>query len=180
MKVMKVFFSRNLLFLMFSVLYISCGNNNISIDENNATVTSVDNNIICELRLLVHPSSDVNTIECYRIERKSGVKGVTSLNLNCVDSAYVIYDASINLTSKPEPLELMLRKPSKIFKSAIFEEENTISNKDFKLYPNRVYELCHSMSEPDAAPCTIYFYTDSSANVHIISEKEYGERIYGK
>ena len=80
-----------LLFILFSLVCISCGNNMISIDAENSSIYSTDNYILRYLTLGTDSAEFT-----YRISLKNGHVGSSLINLNSIDDDYLItYNDSI-------------------------------------------------------------------------------------
>ena len=67
------------------LLCISCGNNKISIKVGSALISSPDNQILRSLTL-----ENDSLLFAYQILLKDGCLGLSSINLNRVNDAYVI------------------------------------------------------------------------------------------
>lgn len=153
-----------LLLVVFGAAVLSCGSNQIELDEKTATVSSPDNYAITTLTLWCD-----STHRDYKIKVRKGSRGRTSMNLNDIDEAYTILEYRI-----PEAESEILpdkHKPAHIFKptgkSPFTPEYDTIPNKNFRLLPNTQYYI-ENRSEPDAASNQIQFRTDSTAAITII------------
>lgn len=129
-----------ILYGMFTLLLcVSCGNNKMSIDAENATIIASDGQIFKRLSVTDDSAS-------YEIMKKDGYKGGSTINLNQIDEAYTIY-CNFNIIRN--------------------DYDDSIANKDFRLLPNREYEIINH-SEPDAGEQAISFLTNSCANIKMI------------
>lgn len=74
-----------LFFLLMIFLCISCGNNKISIRVESALISSSDNQPLRSLTL-----ENDSLLFTYQISLKDGYVGLSSINLNRINDAYVI------------------------------------------------------------------------------------------
>lgn len=124
-----------ILFLLMILLCISCENNKISIKVGSALISSPDNQILRSLTL----ESD-SLLFAYQILLKDGCLGLSSINLNRVNDAYVItYGNSV------------------------------IENKKFHLQPDAIY-IISNYSIPDAKSHALEFKTNPRGNVKSVKE----------
>ena len=124
-----------ILFLLMILLCISCGNNKISIKVGSALILSPDNQILRSLTL-----EKDSLLFAYQILLKDGCLGLSSINLNRVNDAYVItYGNSV------------------------------IENKKFHLQPDATYIICN-YSIPDAKSHALEFKTNPRGNVKSVKE----------
>ena len=124
-----------ILFLLMILLCISCENNKISIKVGSALISSPDNQILRSLTL----ESD-SLLFAYQILLKDGCLGLSSINLNRVNDAYVItYGNSV------------------------------IENKKFHLQPDAIY-IIFNYSIPDAKSHALEFKTNPRGNVKSVKE----------
>lgn len=117
-------------YLIGAIICVSCGNNRISINAESAIIDSPDGFILKNL-ILENDSAEF----IYRIVLKKGCKGLTSIDLNHIDSAYMI-----------------------------LYNDDYVANEEFHLQPNLGYSISN-LSEPDAGVQTISFYTDSCSHI---------------
>ena len=124
-----------ILFLLTILLCISCGNNKISIKVGSALILSPDNQILRSLTL-----EKDSLLFAYQILLKDGCLGLSSINLNRVNDAYVItYGNSV------------------------------IENKKFHLQPDAIY-IISNYSIPDAKSHALEFKTNPRGNVKSVKE----------
>ena len=124
-----------ILFLLTILLCISCGNNKISIKVGSALISSPDNQILRSLTL-----ENDSLSFAYQILLKDGCLGLSSINLNRVNDAYVItYGNSV------------------------------IENKKFHLQPDATY-IISNYSIPDAKSHALEFKTNPRGNVKSVKE----------
>ena len=124
-----------ILFLLMILLCISCGNNKISIKVGSALISSPDNQILRSLTL-----ENDSLLFAYQILLKDGCLGLSSINLNRVNDAYVItYGNSV------------------------------IENKKFHLQPDAIY-IISNYSIPDAKSHALEFKTNPRGNVKSVKE----------
>lgn len=124
-----------ILFLLMILLCISCGNNKISIKVGSALILSPDNQILRSLTL-----EKDSLLFAYQILLKDGCLGLSSINLNRVNDAYVItYGNSV------------------------------IENKKFHLQPDAIY-IISNYSIPDAKSHALEFKTNPRGNVKSVKE----------
>lgn len=124
-----------ILFLLMILLCISCGNNKISIKVGSALISSPDNQILRSLTL-----ENDSLLFVYQILLKDGCLGLSSINLNRVNDAYVItYGNSV------------------------------IENKKFHLQPDAIY-IISNYSIPDAKSHALEFKTNPRGNVKSVKE----------
>lgn len=124
-----------ILFLLMILLCISCGNNKISIKVGSALISSPDNQILRSLTL-----ENDSLSFAYQILLKDGCLGLSSINLNRVNDAYVItYGNSV------------------------------IENKKFHLQPDAIY-IISNYSIPDAKSHALEFKTNPRGNVKSVKE----------
>ena len=124
-----------ILFLLMILLCISCGNNKISIKVGSALISSPDNQILRSLTL-----ENDSLLFAYQILLKDGCLGLSSINLNRVNDAYVItYGNSV------------------------------IENKKFHLQPDAIY-IISNYSIPDAKSHALEFNTNPRGNVKSVKE----------
>lgn len=124
-----------ILFLLMILLCISCGNNKISIKVGSALISSPDNQILRSLTL-----ENDSLLFAYQILLKDGCLGLSSINLNRVNDAYVItYGNSV------------------------------IENKKFHLQPDAIY-IISNYSIPDAKSHALEFKTNPMGNVKSVKE----------
>lgn len=124
-----------ILFLLMILLCISCGNNKISIKVGSALISSPDNQILRSLTL-----ENDSLSFTYQILLKDGCLGLSSINLNRVNDAYVItYGNSV------------------------------IENKKFHLQPDAIY-IISNYSIPDAKSHALEFKTNPRGNVKSVKE----------
>lgn len=124
-----------ILFLLIILLCISCGNNKISIKVGSALISSPDNQILRSLTL-----ENDSLLFAYQILLKDGCLGLSSINLNRVNDAYVItYGNSV------------------------------IENKKFHLQPDAIY-IISNYSIPDAKSHALEFKTNPRGNVKSVKE----------
>lgn len=124
-----------ILFLLMILLCISCGNNKISIKVGSALILSPDNQILRSLTL-----ENDSLLFAYQILLKDGCLGLSSINLNRVNDAYVItYGNSV------------------------------IENKKFHLQPDAIY-IISNYSIPDAKSHALEFKTNPRGNVKSVKE----------
>ncbi len=124
-----------ILFLLTILLCISCGNNKISIKVGSALISSPDNQILRSLTL-----ENDSLSFAYQILLKDGCLGLSSINLNRVNDAYVItYGNSV------------------------------IENKKFHLQPDAIY-IISNYSIPDAKSHALEFKTNPRGNVKSVKE----------
>ena len=117
------------------LLCISCGNNKISIKVGSALISSLDNQILRSLTL-----ENDSLLFVYQILLKDGCLGLSSINLNRVNDAYVItYGNSV------------------------------IENKKFHLQPDAIY-IISNYSIPDAKSHALEFKTNPRGNVKSVKE----------
>ena len=76
-----------LFFLLMIFLCISCGNNKISIRVESALISSSDNQPLRSLTL-----ENDSLLFTYQISLKDGYVGLSSINLNRINDAYVIIE----------------------------------------------------------------------------------------
>lgn len=121
--------------LRIILLCISCGNNKISIKVGSALISSPDNQILRSLTL-----ENDSLLFTYQILLKDGCLGLSSINLNRVNDAYVItYGNSV------------------------------IENKKFHLQPDAIY-IISNYSIPDAKSHALEFKTNPRGNVKSVKE----------
>ena len=124
-----------ILFLLTILLCISCGNNKISIKVGSALISSPDNQILRSLTL-----ENDSLSFAYQILLKDGCLGLSSINLNRVNDAYVItYGNSV------------------------------IENKKFHLQPDAIY-IISNYSIPYAKSHALEFKTNPRGNVKSVKE----------
>ena len=124
-----------ILFLLIILLCLSCGNNKISIKVGSALISSPDNQILRSLTL-----ENDSLLFAYQILLKDGCLGLSSINLNRVNDAYVItYGNSV------------------------------IENKKFHLRPDAIY-IISNYSIPDAKSHALEFKTNPRGNVKSVKE----------
>lgn len=124
-----------ILFLLMILLCISCGNNKISIKVGSTLISSPDNQILRSLTL-----ENDSLLFVYQILLKDGCLGLSSINLNRVNDAYVItYGNSV------------------------------IENKKFHLQPDAIY-IISNYSIPDAKSHALEFKTNPRGNVKSVKE----------
>lgn len=124
-----------ILFLLMILLCISCGNNKISIKVGSALISSPDNQILRSLTL-----ENDSLLFVYQILLKDGCLGLSLINLNRVNDAYVItYGNSV------------------------------IENKKFHLQPDAIY-IISNYSIPDAKSHALEFKTNPRGNVKSVKE----------
>ncbi len=124
-----------ILFLLMILLCISCGNNKISIKVGSALISSPDNQILRSLTL-----ENDSLLFAYQILLKDGCLGLSSINQNRVNDAYVItYGNSV------------------------------IENKKFHLQPDAIY-IISNYSIPDAKSHALEFKTNPRGNVKSVKE----------
>ena len=124
-----------ILFLLIILLCLSCGNNKISIKVGSALISSPDNQILRSLTL-----ENDSLLFAYQILLKDGCLGLSSINLNRVNDAYVItYGNSV------------------------------IENKKFHLQPDAIY-IISNYSIPDAKSHALEFKTNPRGNVKSVKE----------
>lgn len=116
-------------------LCISCGNNKISIRVESALISSSDNQPLRSLTL-----ENDSLLFTYQISLKDGYVGLSSINLNRINDAYVItYGNSI------------------------------IENEKFHLQPDATYIICN-YSIPDAKSHALEFKTNPRGTVKSVKE----------
>ena len=124
-----------LFFLLMIFLCISCGNNKISIRVESALISSSDNQPLRSLTL-----ENDSLLFTYQISLKDGYVGLSSINLNRINDAYVItYGNSI------------------------------IENEKFHLQPDATY-IISNHSIPDAKSHALEFKTNPRGNVKSVKE----------
>lgn len=124
-----------LFFLLMIFLCISCGNNKISIRVESALISSSDNQPLRSLTL-----ENDSLLFTYQILLKDGYVGLSSINLNRINDAYVItYGNSI------------------------------IENEKFHLQPDATY-IISNYSIPDAKSHALEFKTNPRGNVKSVKE----------
>ena len=124
-----------ILFLLIILLCLSCGNNKISIKVGSALISSPDNQILRSLTL-----ENDSLLFAYQILLKDGCLGLSSINLNRVNDAYVItYGNSI------------------------------IENEKFHLQPDATY-IISNYSIPDAKSHALEIKTNPRGNVKSVKE----------
>lgn len=124
-----------LFFLLMIFLCISCGNNKISIRVESALISSSDNQPLRSLTL-----ENDSLLFTYQISLKDGYVGLSSINLNRINDAYVItYGNSI------------------------------IENEKFHLQPDATY-IISNYSIPDAKSHALEFKTNPRGNVKSVKE----------
>lgn len=157
-----------LLLVVFWAAVLSCGSNQIELDEKTATVSSPDNYAITTLMLWCD-----STHRDYKIRVRKGYRGRTSINLNDIDEAYTVLEYRVPvaeseiLPDEHKPARIFKRDITPTGKSPFTPEYDTIPNKYFRLLPNTEYSI-ENRSEPDAASNQIHFRTDSTAAITII------------
>lgn len=124
-----------ILFLLMILLCISCGNNKISIKVGSALISSPDNQILRSLTL-----ENDSLLFAYQILLKDGCLGLSSINLNRVNDAYVITYGN-----------------------------SAIENKKFHLQPDAIY-IISNYSIPDAKSHALEFKTNPRGNVKSVKE----------
>ena len=116
-------------------LCISCGNNKISIRVESALISSSDNQPLRSLTL-----ENDSLLFTYQISLKDGYVGLSSINLNRINDAYVItYGNSI------------------------------IENEKFHLQPDATY-IISNYSIPEAKSHALEFKTNPRGNVKSVKE----------
>ena len=124
-----------LFFLLMIFLCISCGNNKISIRVESALISSSDNQPLRSLTL-----ENDSLLFTYQISLKDGYVGLSSINLNRINDAYVItYGNSI------------------------------IENEKFHLQPDATY-IISNYSIPDAKSHALEFKTNPRGDVKSVKE----------